>query len=51
MTQSQTTEGDAPVTAAAEIPADAEALFRLVVEILAPAQRAELVRLLLEDGS
>jgi hypothetical protein len=41
-----------PVTIAAEmIPADAEALYRLLVEMLAPAQRVELAVLLLEDGT
>jgi hypothetical protein len=35
----------------AEIPADAEAVYHELLERLGPAERAELVRLLVADGS
>lgn len=38
------------MTITAEAP-DVEALFHALVEILAPAERAELPRLLLDDGA
>jgi hypothetical protein len=39
------------VTIAAEIPADVEAIYHELLERLGPAERAELVRLLVEDGA
>ena len=39
------------MTIAAENPLDVEAIYLTLVEILAPAERVELVRLLLADGA
>ncbi len=38
------------VTSAHEIPADVEAMYHELLERLGPAERAELARLLLDDG-
>ena len=38
------------VTSAPEIPADVEAVYHELLERLGPADRAELARLLLDDG-
>jgi hypothetical protein len=39
------------VTSAHEIPADVEAMYHELLERLGPAERAELARLLLDDGA